>query len=76
MSCTECVVLLPVENIQNKASRKLQHTMQQLNLEQMTLQLVAIRYSLSVEMVWPSLVHGLFRAALEAAPSGSCHILV
>lgn len=65
-----------VEIIQNKPSWKLQQTMPQRNVEQTTLQLVTTRYSLSVELGWPSLIQRVFAAALEAAPCGTRHDLV
>lgn len=45
-------------------SRKLQQTTQLRNVEQMMPQIVTTRSLLGVEIVWPSLLHGMFAAVL------------
>lgn len=75
MQHTKFVVLFAVVIIQNKPSQMLQQIMQQWNLKQTTLQLFATRYLLGVQMGWPSLVRGIFAAALDLAPCSSHHSL-
>lgn len=70
-----CEVSFAVYIFQNKPSWNCWQTPQPL-LGQLTQEQVATPYVLGVELGWPSLVHTIIAAVLEAVPCGSCHTLM